>query len=94
MSDKVTITVRIRRDLYERVVERLSEEGKTIDAVVEEALAQYDGEEILDRFYKALGLEKREYTDAEIIAERPTGLKAEDVVREIREERERRIVRR
>jgi len=40
---------------------------------------------------RLLGLEKRFYTSSEVKAGRPLGLKAEDIVRELRDERAKHI---
>ena len=90
---KVKVTLSLREDLVKRVKSRLALESRSLSDLVEEFLATYDTLELLDQLCESLGLEKRFYTSYEVKAGRPLGLKAEDVVRELRDERAKRISR-
>ena len=88
---KVKVTLSLREDLVKRAKSRLALESRSLSDLVEEFLAVYDTLELLDQLCELLGLEKRFYTSSEVKAGRPLGLKAEDVVRELRDERAERI---
>jgi len=70
-----------------RAKSRLAMEGRSLSGVVEELLGVYDELSFLDELCGGLGLESRFYTDLEVVANRPSGLRAEEVVREVRDER-------
>ncbi len=91
MVRKVKVTLSLREDLVKRVKSRLALESRSLSDLVEEFLATYDTLELLDQLCELLGLEKRFYTSSEVKAGRPLGLKAEDIVRELRNERAKRI---
>ena len=91
MAKKVKVTLSLREDLVRRTRSRLALEGRSLSDLVEEFLASYDTIELLDQLCELLGLEKRFYTSSEVKAGRPLGLKAEDIVRELRDERAKRI---
>ena len=91
MAKKVKVTLSLREDLVRRTRSRLALEGRSLSDLVEEFLASYDTIELLDQLCELLGLEKRFYTSSEVKAGRPLGLKAEDIVRELRDERAERI---
>ena len=91
MVRKVKVTLSLREDLVKRAKSRLALESRSLSDLVEEFLATYDTLELLDQLCGLLGLEKRFYTSSEVKAGRPLGLKAEDVVRELRDERAERI---
>ena len=88
---KVKVTLSLREDLVRRVKSRLALENRALSDAVEELLAMYDELGFLDELCEALGLERRFYTGSEVKADRPRGLKAEDIVREARDGREKRI---
>ena len=91
MAKKIKVTLSLREDLVRRARSRLALESRSLSDLVEEFLATYDTLEFLDRLCELLGLEKRFYTSSEVKANRPLGLKAEDIVRELRDERAKRI---
>ena len=91
MAKKVKVTLSLREDLVRRAKSRLALEGRSLSDLVEEFLASYDTIELLDQLCELLGLEKRFYTSSEVKAGRPLGLKAEDIVRELKDERAERI---
>ena len=91
MVRKVKVTLSLREDLVKRAKSRLALESRSLSDLVEEFLAAYDTLEFLDQLCELLGLEKRFYTSSEVKAGRPPGLKAEDIVRELRDERAKRI---
>ena len=88
---KVKVTLSLREDLVKRVKSRLALESRSLSDLVEEFLATYNTLELLDQLCELLGLEKRFYTSYEVKAGRSPGLKAEDIVRELRDERVKRI---
>lgn len=89
---KVKVTLSLREDLVKSLKSRLALEGRTLSEVVEESLVVYEGQEFLEELCEALGLEKRFYASSEIEGSRPRGSRAEEAVREIRGEREKRIL--
>jgi len=91
LAKKVKVTLSLSEDLVRRAKSRLALEGRNLSDLVEEFLASYDTIELLDQLCELLGLEKRFYTSSEVKAGRPLGLKAEDIVRELRDERAERI---
>ncbi len=91
MTTKVKVTLSLREDLVRRTKSRLALEGRSLSDLVEELLATYDTLEFLDRLCESLNLKKRFCTGPEVKADRPLGVKAEDVVRELRDERAKRV---
>ncbi|MEM0203518.1 MAG: hypothetical protein QXO16_05585 [Archaeoglobaceae archaeon] len=83
---KVKVTLSLREDLVRSLKSKLAFEKRSLSDVVEEALILYEGSEFLERLCEALGFEKR-YT----FETRPKGFKAEEIVREIRDEFEKRL---
>ncbi len=88
---KVKVTLSLREDLVRRVRSRLALENRTLSDVVGELLAAYDEASFLDELCDELGLDKRFYTGPEVVASRPSGLRAEEVVREVRDGRGERL---
>ncbi|MEM0495324.1 MAG: hypothetical protein QXU72_08705 [Thermofilum sp.] len=91
VAGKVKVTLSLREDLVRRLKSRLALEGKSLSEVVEESLTVYEGAELLERICDELGLEKRFYSRFEVEADRPKGFKAEEVVRDVRDERAERL---
>jgi len=91
LTRKIKVTLSLREDLVRRVKSKLALSGKTFSEIVEEFLTMYDELEFLNGLCEALGLEKRFYTSSEVMVDRPRGFRAEEVVREIRDEREKHI---
>lgn len=91
MAGKVKLTLSLKEDVVKRVKSRLVLEGRSLSELVEEMLLSYDEAGFLDEFCRGLNIEGRLYTSAEIEANRPRGLRAEDVVREVRDERSKRL---
>ncbi len=91
MSGRVKVTLSLRGDLVRRVRSRLALEGRSLSDLVEELLETYDSEGLLDELCDELGLERRFYADAEVKSGRPRGLRAEDVVGEVRHGRGERV---
>jgi len=87
LARKVKVTLSLREDVVRRARSKLAMEGRSLNDVVEEFLLTYDELHFLDKLCESLGLESRFYTSSEITANRSTGLKAEEVVREVRDER-------
>ena len=87
MARKVKVTLSLREDVVRRARSKLAIEGRSLSDAVEEFLLTYDELYFLDKLSENLGLESRFYTSSEITSNRPTGIKAEEVVREIRDER-------
>ena len=87
MARKVKVTLSLREDVVRRARSKLVIEGRSLSDAVEEFLLTYDELYFLDKLSENLGLESRFYTSSEITSNRPTGIKAEEVVREIRDER-------
>jgi len=87
LARKVKVTLSLREDVVRRAKSKLAMEGRSLSDAVEEFLLTYDELYFLDKFCESLGLESRFYTSLEITSNRPTGIKAEEVVREIRDER-------
>ncbi|WP_460025943.1 DUF6364 family protein [Infirmifilum sp. SLHALR2] len=81
------VTLSLREDVVRRAKSRLAMEGRSFSGVVEELLRMYDELSFLDELCGRLGLESRFYTDLEVVANRPSGLRAEEVVREVRDGR-------
>jgi len=91
LAKKIKITLSLREDLVKRARSRLALESRSPSDLVEEFLVAYDMLEFLDQLCELLGFEKRFYTNSEVKASRPSGLEAEDIVRELRDERAKRI---
>jgi len=83
---KIKVTLSLREDIVRRAKSRLAMEGKSLSGVVEELLGMYDELSFLDELCRRLGLECRFYTDWEVVADRPSGPRAEEV-REVRDGR-------
>ncbi|MEM3464995.1 MAG: hypothetical protein QW566_00845 [Candidatus Jordarchaeales archaeon] len=92
MAEKVKVTLLLSGELVRRVKSRLALDGKSLSGVVEELLSVYDGLRFLDELCEELGLESRFYTGLEVKADRLKRLRAEDVTREVRDEREERLL--
>ncbi|MEM1672076.1 MAG: DUF6364 family protein [Archaeoglobaceae archaeon] len=84
---KVKVTLSLKEELVKRVKSRLLMEDKTLSELVEEYLAIYDGFKILDAICDKFGMSKRLLSGLEVELDRERGLKAEEVLREIRNER-------
>lgn len=93
MAKKVKVTLSLREDLVKSLKSKLVLEGGSLSDVVEEALVVHEEFEFLERLCEELGLERRFYTSFEVETSRPKGFRAEDVVREVRDEREERLSR-
>jgi len=93
MEGKIKVTLSLREDLVRKVKSKLAMEGKGLSKLVEELLSTYDQLEVLDRFCQQLGLEKSFFTNFEVKARRLRGFKAEEIVREARDERSDRLSR-
>ena len=91
MVKRIKVTLSLREDLVKKAEDRLASEGKSLSDLIEELLAMYDTLELLDRLCESLGLGKKFYTSSEVKASRPSGLKAEEVVRELRNGRVERV---
>ncbi|RLG53071.1 MAG: hypothetical protein DRN99_07110 [Thermoproteota archaeon] len=87
MDERIKVTLLLRSDLVKKVESKLASEGKSLSELVEDLLEAYDSEKLLDELCEELGLEKRPYSDMEVTSSRPRGLKAEDIVRELRDQR-------
>ena len=87
MARKVKVTLSLREDVVRRAKSKLAIEGRSLSDAVEEFLLTYDELDFLDKLCESLGVESRFYTSYEITSNRSTGLKAEEVVREVRDER-------
>jgi len=92
LAKKVKVTLSLEEDLVRRTKSKLALEGRNLSELVEELLAAYDGLELLDKLCDSLNLEKKFCTSYEVEAGRPAGLKAEEVVREIRGDRAKRVL--
>lgn len=73
------------KSLVERIRSELSS-GTTLSGAVETSLANMSSEIFLQRVASALGLKKEVLSPREILATRECGFRAEEVVREIRDE--------
>lgn len=91
VGERVKVTLSLRGDLVRKVKSRLAIEGKNLSEVVEEFLQMYEQSELLDKICEELGVERKFLTSFEIKSQRPRGLRAEEVVREIRDERSERL---
>lgn len=91
MASKVKLTLSLREDVVRRAKSRLALDGRTLSEVVEEFLSVYDEIGFLDELCQKLSIEKRFYTSAEVEADRPRGPGAEKVIREVRDERSKRL---
>lgn len=87
LARKVKVTLSLREDVVRRAKSKLAMEGRSLSDAVEEFLLIYDELDFLDKLCESLGLESRFYTSSEITSNRSTGLKTEEVVREVRDER-------
>lgn len=87
LSRKIKVTLSLREDIVRRARSKLAMEGKSLSDAVEEFLLTYDELNFLDKLCESLGLESKFYMGSEVTANRSAGLKAEEVVREIRDER-------
>ena len=87
LARKVKVTLSLREDVVRRAKSKLAMEGRSLSDAVEEFLLIYDELDFLDKLCESLGLESRFYTSSEIKSNRSTGLKTEEVVREVRDER-------
>ena len=87
MVRKVKVTLSLREDLVRSAKSKIAMEGKNLSKVVEEFLLIYNELEFLDMICDNLGLEKRFYTSFEVETDRPRGSRAEELVREVRDER-------
>ncbi|MBC7113706.1 MAG: hypothetical protein H5T34_06840 [Candidatus Methanomethyliales bacterium] len=87
MNRKIKVTLSLKEEIVRRARSKLAMEGKSLSDAVEEFLLTYDELNFLDKLCESLGLENKFYTGSEVTANRPAGLKAEEVVREIRDER-------
>lgn len=88
MVRKIKVTLSLREDLVRSVKSRLALEGRSLSEAVEELLGMYDVDGFFSTLCEELGLEKRFYTASEVKAGRPSGYRAEEVVRELRDGRE------
>jgi len=93
LARKVKVTLSLREDIVRRARSKLVIEGRSLSDAVEELLQTYNELDFLDKLCESLGLESRFYTNSEITSNRPTGIRAEEVVREIRDERSNNISR-
>jgi len=84
MADKTKITLSLDKSIVERIRAELSG-GETLSGVIEKSLANISRGFFLDRVASALALKQEVLSSLEILATRERGLKAEDVVREIRD---------
>ncbi|MBS7609620.1 hypothetical protein KEJ19_03490 [Candidatus Bathyarchaeota archaeon] len=91
MVKKVKVTLSLREDLVKSLKSKLALEERTLSDVVEESLIMYEESEFIEKLCEVLGLEKRFYTSSEVKADRPRGSKAEEIVREVRDERAKRL---
>jgi|BEDMetMinimDraft_2_1075160.scaffolds.fasta_scaffold11949_2 hypothetical protein len=91
--NKIKVTLSLREDIVKSVRSKLAMEGRNLSDVVEEFLLTYNELEFLNATSQNLGLRDAFYTSAEIKADRPDGAKAEDIVREIRDERAKHLFR-
>ncbi len=85
LQEKAKITLSLDKSLVERIRSELSS-GETLSGAVEVSLANMSSEMFLERVGFALQLKKEVQSTREILAMRKPGLKAEEVVREIRDE--------
>ena len=92
LAKKVKVTLSLREDIVKRAKSKLAMEGGSLSDLVEEFLSTYDELGFLDGLCRGLGFESRFYTSLEVEADRPRGLRAEEVVREIRDERSKRLL--
>ncbi|ABL79090.1 DUF6364 family protein [Thermofilum pendens] len=88
---KVKVTLSLDRDLVSRVKSRLAFEGRSLSELVEELLSMYDVEAFVRDLCRDLGVECRYFSPQEVVSGRVRGLRAEDVVREVRYGREERL---
>jgi len=93
LARKVKVTLSLREDVVRRAKSKLAIEGRSLSDAVEEFLQTYDELDFLDKLCESLGLESRFYTGSEIASNRPKGFKAEEAVREVRDERSNNISR-
>jgi transcriptional regulator len=84
-QEKAKITLSLDKSLVERIRSELSS-GETLSGAVEISLANMSSEIFLERVGSALELKKEVLSPREILAMRKRGLRAEEVVREIRDE--------
>jgi len=87
LTKKIKVTLSLREDIVRRARSKLAIEGRSLSEIVEEFLKMYDEISFLDILCETLGFEARFYTSIEVESDRPRGFKAEEVVREIRDER-------
>lgn len=87
LDRKIKVTLSLREDVVKRVRSKLVMEGRSLSEIVEEFLSTYNELEFLDKLCESLGLKNAFCTSSEVEANRPKGLKAEDVVREVRDGR-------
>ena len=90
---KIKVTLSLDERLVKKVKSKLALEGKTLSGTIEKLLANLDHLRFLDGLGEALRLERGVHSFKEVMADRPRGLDAGAVVRELRDEREKRISR-
>ena len=91
LGGRVKVTLSLRGDLVRKVKSRLAMEGKNLSEVVEEFLQMYEQSELLDKICEELEMERKFLTSFEIRSQRPRGLRAEELIREMRDERSERL---
>lgn len=87
LERRVKLTLSIREDLVRKVKSRLALEDKGLSEIVEESLENYYTENFFDDIISELGFEKVFYSSEEVKKNRPKGIKAEEIIREVRDER-------
>jgi hypothetical protein len=90
---RMKVTLSLDEGLVKRVKSKLALEGKTLSGTIERLLANLDHIRFLNSLTEALSLERGIYSFKEVMVDRPMGLDAGAVVRELRDEREKSISR-
>ena len=92
LTKKVKVTLSLTEDIVRRAKSKLAIEGRSLSDAVEELLLVYDELGFLDKLCEDLGLESRFYSSSEVTDNRPTGINAEGIVRDVRDERSKRLL--
>jgi len=93
MTNKKKLTLSIKEDLIDEAKKVAAERGESLSSIVERYLEYLVCIRWIDALVKDLGLDVLEPTiSSEIISNRPKGLEAAKVVRELREDRIGRIM--
>ncbi len=89
---KIRVTVSLDEEVVKKAKAKLAREGGNLSQLVEALLAMSDPLHVVDSLIEGLRLDKRIYSNQEIVVDRPEGYDAGTIVREIRDEREKNIL--